>query len=368
MKKILSRGISLLSFLFMVAFISIISVKAADVDEVSVHIINPSYEYITIYDSSESEVTSFSGYDTTVNLKIGETYKAVYNNWCFSEPRTSSFTPSLEETEWETGFYYEPCSSSPSYFTFSLQLKKVWEDNNNFALKRPESIDIEVSCSVRDMYYTSETKEFLITLNEENNWTNTIGVDSSESPSCTIKEKTILEDYEVSYSQSYVYMNTNMYTYESVITNTYIGPTIENTEIEIQKIWEDENNKKDIRPESVTFLLKANDSVIQEIELSDENEWKVVISVPKTDEEGNDIEYSIDEKEVPDGYEKKIDGFTITNKLIEEPLEEEKEPEEPVNPPANPNTGDSISKGSILFIGSLGILSYLLNRKKLSLK
>ena len=359
MKKILSRGISLLSFLFMVAFISIIGVKADDVNEVNVHITNQDSVYVTIYDSSGSEVTYFYGDETTISLKIGEKYRAAYYSSCSSQE--SYFTPSLEDTEWDTGFYYDDyCISSPSFADYYLNISKVWKDNNDAMHKRPESIRVEVDCG---SYYNSE-----VTLSKNNNWEASVHIgyfDYYYNITCSITELDDLEYYERIDGNETVYVEGYSYSYVDLV-NEYVGPTIENTEIEIQKIWEDENNKKDIRPESVTFLLK--DSVIQEIELNDENEWKVVISVPKTDEEGNDIEYTIDEKEVPDGYEKKIDGFTITNKLIEEPLEEEKEPEEPVNPPANPNTGDSISKGSILFIGSLGILSYLLNRKKLSLK
>ena len=343
----------------MFAFISIISVKAADVDEVSVHIINDSSEYITIYDSSGSEVTSFYDYEKTINLKIGEEYKAVYYSGCGEQE--SYFTPSLEKNEWDTGFYY--CWGGDASFTdYYLNISKVWEDNDDAMHKRPESIKVRVVC---DIYYDDE-----VVLSEDNGWENSIYIgnfDTSYNIMCSVTELDDLKYYERKDENDSVYVDGYSYAYIELV-NEYVGPTIENTEIEIQKIWEDENNKKDIRPESVTFLLKANDSVIQEIELNDENEWKVVISVPKTDEEGNDIEYTIDEKEVPDGYEKKIDGFTITNKLIEEPLEEEKEPEEPVNPPANPNTGDSISKGSILFIGSLGILSYLLNRKKFFVK
>lgn len=52
-----------------------------------------------------------------------------------------------------------------------------------------------------------------------------------------------------------------------------------------------------------------------EIILSEENEWKTVMKLDKYDENGKIITYEIDEKKIPKGYSKSINGTTITNKI-----------------------------------------------------
>lgn len=64
-------------------------------------------------------------------------------------------------------------------------------------------------------------------------------------------------------------------------------------------------------------MQEQNDyQTIKEIKISEENKWKTSLEVPKYDENGKLIIYKVDEKEVPKGYLKSIEGTTITNTLI----------------------------------------------------
>lgn len=61
---------------------------------------------------------------------------------------------------------------------------------------------------------------------------------------------------------------------------------------------------------------QSNYQIIKEIKVSQENKWKASLEVQKYDENGKLIIYKIDEKEIPKGYLKSIEGTTITNTLI----------------------------------------------------
>lgn len=96
-------------------------------------------------------------------------------------------------------------------------------------------------------------------------------------------------------------------------------------DVYVSKIWADEENLDKIRPESITVRLYENgeqrgDPVV----LSEENGWEHgFLNLNKTDENGNLINYTIDEAEV-DGYtvqcdknvEKNDIAFIITNTHI----------------------------------------------------
>ena len=53
----------------------------------------------------------------------------------------------------------------------------------------------------------------------------------------------------------------------------------------------------------------------REIQVDDDDDWEARVSVPKYDENGVLIQYELDEKTVPTGYTKTVDGMTIRNTL-----------------------------------------------------
>src|SRR5699024_10698061 len=66
-------------------------------------------------------------------------------------------------------------------------------------------------------------------------------------------------------------------------------------------------------PESITVELLADDSKIDEKEVTTEDDWTYSFTdLDKYDAEGNEIEYSIEEVEV-DGFVSEKDGYHLTN-------------------------------------------------------
>lgn len=64
-------------------------------------------------------------------------------------------------------------------------------------------------------------------------------------------------------------------------------------------------------------VLAANNTneIIQEKQVGEKEKWKHTFTLPKYDENGKLIQYQVDEKTIPEGYTKKIEGNTITNTI-----------------------------------------------------
>ncbi|WP_062106331.1 Cna B-type domain-containing protein [Bacillus niameyensis] len=91
------------------------------------------------------------------------------------------------------------------------------------------------------------------------------------------------------------------------ITNLRVGKT----EVEVIKLWKDENEID--RPDTITVNLLQNGAFYKEYEITKENDWKLIITdLPKYDETGKAYEYTVKEHDVP-GYVSKVNGFKITN-------------------------------------------------------
>ncbi|MCL1809999.1 MAG: Cna B-type domain-containing protein, partial [Clostridiales bacterium] len=90
--------------------------------------------------------------------------------------------------------------------------------------------------------------------------------------------------------------------------------------IEGSKIWEDDGNADNTRPESITVNLLRNGVQYDTLELKLEDfegidEWAFEFKgLPKYDSSGIPYAYTVDEV-LPTGYEKSIDGTKITNTL-----------------------------------------------------
>ena len=123
------------------------------------------------------------------------------------------------------------------------------------------------------------------------------------------------------------------------VTLKYVREIQEENEkkIKVEKIWEDENNKYGKRPESVVLQIKNGKETVEEMEVSEEENWSSEFVVPKYDKDGNEIEYTVDEKETNEFYEKRIDGYTVINKYIGEEENDNKIEKDDEN---NINTSD----------------------------
>ena len=178
--------------------------------------------------------------------------------------------------------------------TVSFSITKVWEDADNSAGLRPESITVSVKA--KGEVVASKT------ITAEDGWKYTFdGLLKYENGKPIDYE--IVEDVVKGYSTE-ITNKENEYT----VTNTAV------VDITINKTWDDMNDISDIRPDHITVNLFADGKQIQTIIITEEDNWtKTIENLPKYNEEDKEIVYTITEDEVFE-YETIIDGFNITNK------------------------------------------------------
>ena len=184
--------------------------------------------------------------------------------------------------------------------TTSIEVTKIWEDNSNYAGKRPQVIEIQVKNGnnvVKTVEITGETDTWKATID---------GLPKYDEKGDTIR-------YTIDESKVELYeKEINGYT----ITNRFSVPD-EKISLSITKIWEDNNNETGARPDRITVIVKDGDIEVkrQEVEVTEENKKEYVIEdLDRYDELGNEIEYIVDEEKV-EGYDKRIEGNVITNTI-----------------------------------------------------
>ena len=174
----------------------------------------------------------------------------------------------------------------------------------------------------------------------------------------------------------------------AIATNTDIDFGEENdVNVNVAKAWKDEDGQKLTKdvPKEVSVKLIREDSDggkydLETIKLNDENNWTHVFeNLPsKGILEGKEVDfsYTVEEVNVPEGYEANLKTMEATEEAqYEFLLENQKKPPEPPKPPEpktpsepkTPETGDNDSANILYFaaiIFSLLIVNRILNKNK----
>ena len=192
----------------------------------------------------------------------------------------------------------------------SVSVSKVWVDGNDVDGKRPESVVVE-------LYRNGEYVGYQ-TMKADGNWTTTfenlpkVDADGNEY-TYTVKERAL---------DGYVAEVSGTAAAGFVVTNVQVVP------IAVSKVWKDNNNAAGIRPNSVTVnLLRDGEKVDSAvIEAGDDGSWSCIFEgFTKYDStDGHEYAYTVEEAEVPEGYESTIEGevahgFVVTNAKQENP-------------------------------------------------
>ena len=175
-----------------------------------------------------------------------------------------------------------------------LTVHKVWDDNGYPG--RPDSVTVHL---MKDG--TSAEK---VVLNKDNQWTYTWD-DLDDRYQWSVEEE-VPAGYEVSYkSEDNKIFITNHKDYEPPVPS-------EPEDLTVKKVWSDENDKRDIRPDSVTVTLYNGDKAVDKVTLGAWNNW--TYTWRNLDGDGN---WGVLETGIPKGYTPSYrsngDVVTITN-------------------------------------------------------
>ena len=200
--------------------------------------------------------------------------------------------------------------------TVNISGEKTWDDNDNQDGKRPESITVKLMKKVEGgQPEVKETK--VVREGTDKKWK---------------YEFNNLPRYEngklITYSIDEV--DVPGYTKETTATRTTNGPDYnltnkhepEKTSVKVTKAWNDANNQDGVRPASVKVKLLADGvETDKTVTLTKENNWKGSfdnLDKYKTGKVGQEIQYTVKEEVVENGYVGVVTGsmaagFNITN-------------------------------------------------------
>jgi len=282
--------------------------------------ITNSYYFILYENGGEVEGITYDGtvygikLDVTLNdasdltdVTIEETYyKLEYDSESggYNIYRVSDSNFELEDDD--SGYTIYPFENSYNEDT-SITVEKEWVDNDNAYETRPGSITVTVT--------GSDGRTYTLTLSDANEWKDTL----ENLPVFADDGSTITYEVTEENVEGYVGEVVDNEDGTYIITNTLTGET----EISVEKVWADNDNAYETRPESITVTISGSDESTYTLTLSDENEWSETLGeLPKYDSTGTEITYTVTETEI-DGYtgtiEKDEDGnYTITNTLTDE--------------------------------------------------
>ena len=215
----------------------------------------------TVINYTLEEVSTIDGYNVS--------YNSITKDGVITTEITNTYTPEIT----------------------SRAVEKIWNDENNRDAKRPTSIQVQLKAD-------GENCGDSITLNDDNEWKYTWNdlaknKDGKEIV-YTIDEITQIQGYETTYSEN---TKNNIKTF--VITNSYSPET---TSRAVEKVWNDNNNQDGLRPDSIQVQLKANGTVVENVALNESNNWKHTWNGLPKNENGNEINYEIEEISTVSGY------------------------------------------------------------------
>ncbi len=212
--------------------------------------------------------------------------------------------------------------------TISVPVVKVWNDNGNAAGKRPDNVTLVLTGNDqndgRNPYKHTLTAEENVDNADSNRWVYTFtGLPKYNS----------VNGDEIVYTLSEEDMDSKFYTSSvddssKTVTNTF-GVPDEKTSVTVTKIWDDRDNMANKRPGSVTMILTGtgegvNSSYEQVLtaeanaDPSNANNWVYTFNdLPKLDNYGNEIKYTVDEEDLGNKFYSKgtvdQDAMTVTN-------------------------------------------------------
>ena len=183
--------------------------------------------------------------------------------------------------------------------TIDISGTKTWNDEGNKDKTRPEKITIYLLANGKQV----DAKE----ISEKDGWKYSFtGLAKYDDNKQEIKYTVDESEVEKYTKQVNGYDIVNTYTPDN-------PPTPETIDISGTKTWNDANNKDGIRPKAIKVKLLANGKEKTSVITTEEQDWKYSFTkLPKYDDDGKEIKYTVDEENVR-GYTKKIDGYDITN-------------------------------------------------------
>ena len=277
-------------------------------------------DHVNEWSYTFDDVAKFDKYNNEIKYTVEEVIPEFYTSYVENVENENTLIDNLE-------FNIRNTFSVPDE-KINVTVSKVWDDNNNRAGKRPTNVTLVLTGKNKEGNQVGEAKKVTLTsanaiAGSENTWQGTI----SDLPKYDEKAD------EINYELSEESLNSVFYTEENTtinqgtktITNRFVVPS-DTIEVDVSKIWEDNNNEQNARPESVTLILRGNSQEYSTVLTSantraeNGNVWRGTITgLPKYNVNGDEIEYILDERPVDSIFYTKTNvdqqNKTVTNRF-----------------------------------------------------
>ena len=271
-------------------------------------------------------INNINSFDNNGNVEIIKTFGVVYKDLPIEEHTNIKNVANVKfnlkdvpEVVGVTNKEKEVETTTDGQFARRITVNKTWSDNNNVNGKRPTSIKYVLKGGDTPI---EQVVTGNVTTNE--NWSYTFENvpkynDRNELINYTLEEEPVVQDgfkfYKKSISGD---MNDGF-----DVTNTFKIPT-ETISVKADKHWADNSNQAKKRPTSIILRLKNGAEIVEDKTLTGTgNDWTYTFeNVPKYNQFGNEVNYSLEELETNTGdlkfYNKDVtgtykSGFTVTN-------------------------------------------------------
>lgn len=265
------------------------------------------------------------------NIEIHKTIKVVYLNMDVSKEtiennvygKVKLLTP--EKTSEEvTG-----TATTNTEFKMDLAVYKVWMDNDIQNARRPEKVVINLKAENADNHDSDAVIDtYELDVATENSHTFT---DLAKYNKAGEEIRYFVEEQEKTLGDLHFYTSsvseiTNVEGEKDhkqvTITNTFTTPDDE-ISIIVNKIWNDNDIQANRRPESLILVVKNGNQEVKTVEITKDNmlagttnQWTITIDgLQKYDDNGEKIEYSVEEREKTEGdlkfYEAEQNPVTV---------------------------------------------------------
>jgi pilin isopeptide linkage protein len=181
-----------------------------------------------------------------------------------------------------------------------LKGQKVWKDDENRDRKRPDEVTVHLFANGKDTGKTTKAAKL-------SDWTYTFkDLDTYDENGDKINY-TVTEDKVDGYETAID---------KTTITNTHTPQVIS---VSVEKVWIDNENAKELRPDSVIVTLYADGEKVGEKELTAAENWKFTFENLLKYKASKEIEYTVSEQAV-DNYSAEYSGdykkgLVVTNTI-----------------------------------------------------
>jgi hypothetical protein len=192
--------------------------------------------------------------------------------------------------------------------TTEITVVKLWSDGNDLDGIRPSSVTVQLLAN--GSAYGDK-----VVLGNSNMWTAKWENLPKHENGVEVKY-TVEEEQVFGYIASYTDIVSNTIT----ITNTHDPMKYDYVSITGHKIWDDDDDIRGIRPDSITVDLLADGVVVRKATVTASNGWQWCFNNLERHRNGIPIVYTVCEEPV-EGYISMVDGYNIINYYIPEPVE-----------------------------------------------